>query len=214
MYPITLTDWNRCRASALDLGFNAAVLTIAARLFPCGFDIGPDAPQTYEQLMHCNAGRRMRVVDDGVQRTIFGDAEVSAAFRAWRAWCHWRERFDFSAAGERAVCTLQAEHFVTLYGESEQIDEWRRILHAEIIGQREHCDRTGAFPVDQRAFVEAYLAAESSTGYNVGSGKTSPRASARHPGGSIARRTSCATNEPNASAISTTPSGNPSHAMS
>jgi hypothetical protein len=156
----------------------------------------------------------MCVFDGGSQHTNYGDPEVNFAFRAWHDWCYWRGRFDFSTVGERAVCAMQAGHLVTLYGESEQTDEWRRILHAEIIGQREHCDRTGAFLVDQRAVVEAYLAAESSTGYNVDSGKISPRASARHPGGSIARRTSCATNEPNVSAISTTPSGNPSHAMS
>jgi hypothetical protein len=51
MHAISITDWNRYRDSALDVGFNAAILTIAARLFPCGFDIGPDAPRTYEQLL-------------------------------------------------------------------------------------------------------------------------------------------------------------------
>lgn len=36
---------------ALDLQFNAAVLTVAHRIFPCGFLVGEDAPQSYEDLV-------------------------------------------------------------------------------------------------------------------------------------------------------------------
>jgi hypothetical protein len=52
---------------------------------------------------------------------------------------------------------MQGEQLVTVYGESSRTRWWRRILHAEIIGQREYFDRHGVFPHDQRAFVSAYL---------------------------------------------------------
>ena len=159
MYPIKREDWNVYRNRALDLGFNAAVLAISRRLFPCGFDVADDAPQTYENLlMHLDAGKRMVVFSGGSEHTIFGDREVNYAFRAWHDWCHWRGRFDRSHQGERAVCAMQEQHLVTLYGDCARTEEWRRILRAEIIGQRDHFDVHGRFPDDQRAFVENYLA--------------------------------------------------------
>jgi hypothetical protein len=45
----------------------------------------------------------------------------------------------------------------TLYGDCARTRWWKRILHAEIIGQREFFDAHGFFPEDQRAFVERYL---------------------------------------------------------
>lgn len=34
----------------LDIHINLAVLHIASRLFPCGFNVSDDAPQTYDDL--------------------------------------------------------------------------------------------------------------------------------------------------------------------
>ena len=147
---------------ALDIHFNAAVLTICNRVLPSGYDVSAAAPETYEELIaHLDAGERMVVYSGGSERTIYGDPEVNFAFRAWHDWCHWRGRHDFSHMGERAACAMQADHVVTLYGDSPQTRRWRRILQAEIIGQREFFDRHGEFPEDQRAFVAAYLAGQS-----------------------------------------------------
>jgi len=146
---------------ALDIHFNAAVLTICSRVLPGGFDVADDAPETYDELIaHLDAGARMLVYRGGSERTIYGDPEVNYAFRAWHDWCHWRGRHDFSPEGERAACAMQGDHLVTVYGESSQTRRWRRILHAEIIGQREYFDRHGVFPDDQRAYVESYLRAD------------------------------------------------------
>jgi len=145
---------------AFDIHFNAAVLTICSRLWPGGYDVSNAAPETYEELIaHLDAGHRMVVYNGGSEQTIYGDPEVNFAFRAWHDWCHWRGRHDFSHEGERAACAMQSEHLIALYGESSQTRRWRRILQAEIIGQRDHFDRHGAFPEDQRAFAENYLAA-------------------------------------------------------
>jgi hypothetical protein len=146
---------------ALDIQFNAAVLTICTAVLPAGYDVAAVAPETYEELIaHLDAGRRMLVYSGGAERTIYGDPEVNYAFRAWHDWCHWRGRHDFSLEGERATCAMQGAHLVALYGESPQTVWWRRILHAEVIGQREYFDRHGVFPDDQRAFVESYLRTE------------------------------------------------------
>jgi len=149
------------RDIALDIQFNAAVLTICNRVLPAGYDVAAIAPETYEELIaHLDAGRRMLVYSGGAERTIYGDPEVNYAFRAWHDWCHWRGRHDFSLSGERATCVMQSTHLVALYGESPQTAWWRRILHAEVIGQREYFDRHGVFPDDQRVFVESYLRTE------------------------------------------------------
>ena len=143
---------------AFDVRFNAAVLKACKRVLPHGFDVSAEAPQTYEGLIaHFDAGRRMVVYSGGSERTIYGDPKVNYAFRAWHDWCHWRGRYDFSLEGERAACAMQAQHLVELYGDSRESRRWRRILHAEIIGQREYFDRFGVFPDDQRAFVENFL---------------------------------------------------------
>jgi hypothetical protein len=144
---------------ALDIQFNAAILTICSRVLPGGFDVSDEAPETYEELIaHLDAGGRMLVYSGGSERTIYGDPEVNFAFRAWHDWCHWRGRYDFSHEGERAACAMQGDHLIARYGDSPQTRRWQCILHAEIIGQREYFDRHGAFPEDQRAFVAAYLA--------------------------------------------------------
>ena len=144
---------------ALDIQFNAAVLSVAHRLFPCGFLVADEAPQTFEDLVaRLDAGQPMLIWSGGSAKTIYGDPEVNYAFRAWHDWCHWRGRHDFSYEGEYAACQMQAGHLVTIYGDCTRTRWWQRILHAEIIGQREYCDVHGHFPDDQRAFVEAYLA--------------------------------------------------------
>ena len=159
MYPIKISDWNFYRNRALDIGFNVAVLAIAARLFPGGFDVADDALQTYEDLlMQLNTHKRMIVYRGGSGQTICGDREVNYAFRAWHDWCHWRGGFDFSLDGDRGACAMQEQHLVSRYGTCEKTDGWRRILRAEILGQHEYFLSSGRFPINQRAFAENYLA--------------------------------------------------------
>ncbi len=61
----------------LDIQFNAAVLAMARRLFPCGFEVAEDAPQTYEDLARLDAGKPMLVWSGGSEKTIYGDPEVN-----------------------------------------------------------------------------------------------------------------------------------------
>lgn len=54
---------------------NIAIRKVADRLFPCGFDVGPDAPETLEALTdHIATTGRMLVSDQHCENNIFGCA--------------------------------------------------------------------------------------------------------------------------------------------
>lgn len=144
--------------SPLSSRFNVAVLQIANRLFPCGFDVSDNAPDTYETLKaHYDATGRILVWSGASDQTIFGCAEINYAFRAWHDWRHITESADFSPAGESAVCEKQKEDIRAIY-DGETADFFCALLDAEIMGQLAHEQRHGEFPVDQKAFVVAWLA--------------------------------------------------------
>lgn len=142
----------------LDRGLNVAILHIASRLFPTGFDVAAEAPETYEALCaHLEKGGRMLVWSGGSDATIYADAEVNHAFRAWHDWCHFTGGHDFSPEGEAAAMRMQQDHLRLLYGDSPEVRRWFAILEAEIVGQAAYYAMWGRFPEDQRAFVEDYL---------------------------------------------------------
>ena len=142
----------------LDPELNAAILKISLRLFPDGFDVSDDAPDTYEKLKaHLDTGKRLVVYGGGSQHTIYADPAVNYAFRAWHDWSHWTGQHDLTFQGEIAVCADQRRHLIEVFGNTPQIDRWAAIINAEIIGQATYFEDHKRFPVDQRGFVEAYL---------------------------------------------------------
>jgi hypothetical protein len=142
----------------LDSGLNAAILSIAASLFPDGFDVSEDAPGTYKALKaHLDAGKRLVVYSGGCEGTIYADPAVNHAFRAWHDFSHWKGEHDFSAEGECGVFAMQRQHLLYVYGDAEQTRRWIEILRAEVIGQRLFYERYKRFVDDQRGFIEAYL---------------------------------------------------------
>lgn len=150
MYPIKQNDWNRYRDTVLDHGLNVAILHIAQRLLPQGFDVSDTAPDSYEALVACfESGARYVVYAGGSENTIYGDPKVNYHFRAWHDWCHWQGKHNFSFQGEYATYQMQCEHLAQLYGNDETTERWRRILFADVIGQklyfhRKHPVRTAA----------------------------------------------------------------------
>lgn len=140
-----------------DPHFNAAVVSIAARLMPTGYDVSADAPQTYlDMLRHYLYARRICVWSGASQTTIFGDEEVNWAFRAWHDWCHITLRQPFTLDGEERCAKEQCAHLLRWYGDSPQTRQWMEYVKAEVIGQRMHYDRHGKFPDNQMAFVLAW----------------------------------------------------------
>lgn len=147
------------------LSLNIAILTIAGRLFPCGYDVAESAPSSLEELnAQIDATGRMLVYSGNSDCTVYGSPEVNWAFRAWHDWCHWKAQHPFNLAGERACLEMQRQHLRTVYGDTHpDLPVWDAVLEAEVIGQATYHDATGEFPVDQvtftRELIEERLAA-------------------------------------------------------
>ncbi len=113
---------------------NCAVLHIATRLFPRGFDLSLDAPATLEELTaHIASGKRMMVWSGHTRSTLFPDLEFLYAFRAWHQYCHWKGGNPMTAEGERGALALHATHLHTLYGSTTQVNEWIALIRTEIM---------------------------------------------------------------------------------
>ena len=138
--------------------FNVAVNHIAAKVLPRGFDVSADAPQDYDSLIaHYRATGRVLVWSGASERTIFADAHVNQAFRAWHDARHISGGHDFSRNGEFLTMVAQMADISAIYS-GQTAATFRTILRAEIIGQREYQERFGGFPLNQFAFVRDYLA--------------------------------------------------------
>lgn len=145
----------------LDRGLNVAVMHIAGRYNPCGFDVSAEAPATFPELkQHVSQCGRLTVWNGNSEDTVFDDAEVNWHFRAWHDAVHLAIGADFSLLGEYRCYQRQWQDIVTLYGESPRTHRWRDILYAEIMGQAMYYHDRGNFPVNQRQFVESFLSGE------------------------------------------------------
>lgn len=153
--------------------FNAAIVTMANRVCPAGFDVLPPypaGPHAFDldhapeslgmiNLYHRFTGR-IAVSDAHSDRTIYGDPEVNYAFRAWHDWTHWQIQAELTPEGERDVCKAQQADLCAVFGKGSLHGKVRGmclILHAEIVGQVEYEQRHGYFPDDQVRFVREYL---------------------------------------------------------
>lgn len=142
----------------LDYQLNSAILEVAARVFPDGFDVSDDAPGTWKELKaHLDAGKRMLVYSGGSESTIYIDPAVNFAFRAWHDHLHWVNNYDFSVDGEVGVCAEQCRVLASMAKDELQAARWCKIIQAEVIGQKLYHRLHDRFPDDQRGFVQAYL---------------------------------------------------------
>lgn len=131
----------------LDRSFNAAVLQLASRLFPTGFDVAYEgtAPETLEAVNAAVAGGRMVVSGDNCEGTAFGDVETDLAFRAWHDWTHWKHQLPFTLEGETATAWMQIDMLRQLGLWSPLRRDW---LLAEVVDQARYFADTGVFPED------------------------------------------------------------------
>ena len=122
--------------------FNNAVLSMAP-----GFEARSLAPSTFADLM-----RAPGIVWDGASdQTIFADARVNHAFRAWHDDHHVKGQYDFSLTGEIATMRAQQRAMREAF---PNVPQWALdILDAEVRGQAEYFAAHGAFPVDQISFT-------------------------------------------------------------
>ena len=125
---------------------------IALELAPRNFVARGDAPSTFAELMRAPS---LVVSDTYSLATIYGDARVNHAFRAWHDATHRAGQYDFTLEGERATRQDQWAQILRRYPCAPA--EWHHILYAEIDAQVEHATRTGEFPSDQATFVRTIL---------------------------------------------------------
>lgn len=135
---------------------NQAILELAPR----GYEARAIAPATFAEVMACNAAHGRVIVWEGASDgTIYGDARVNHAFRAWHDGCHVAGLHGFTLEGERATCERQIASLRHRFPRAPK--SILALIRAEVIGQAEHFAATGAFPVDQAAFIADYVARQS-----------------------------------------------------
>ncbi len=141
-----------------DLAFNAAVMTLANKVCPTGYDISEKAPASLDDLNFAIATTRRITVDSrNSDNTIFGCPEHNWAFRAWHDWTHWITQAPFDLDGELAVAHRQCQDLALVFGHGPQTERWQRYIMAEVYGQACYLNRYGEYPTDQVAFDLAYL---------------------------------------------------------
>ena|SRR5579859_94461 len=134
--------------------FNVAVLQMASRVMPIGYDVIDNGPETYEALVaDVTATGRIRVDRWNSDTSVYADQEVNWAARAWHDWTHWRHRIPFGLFGEVDTFYRQAGDLETIYGHGRQFKSFLPILFADIVGQNIYAyNHGGKFPTDQRQF--------------------------------------------------------------
>jgi hypothetical protein len=139
------------------LELNAAVVSMAARVCPKGWDVVPQGPGSLTELVDAVARTGRIPVDKRYSAaTIFGEPEINCAFRAWHDWTHYHYMKPFTLTGETEVAQLQLADLATVYG-AKFADRYKAILYAEVIGQALAFEITGKFPDDQISFDEKFL---------------------------------------------------------
>jgi hypothetical protein len=142
----------------LSIPFNVATLHIASRIFPLGFDVSADAPDSLAKVIsHFENTGRICVWSGASENTVFGDAEVNYAFRAWHDSKHLQGKHHFSESGESAVADMQCADIRALFGNTAEADYFCLIVQAEVMGQLEYKEKFGGFPLDQYGFTAAYV---------------------------------------------------------
>lgn len=139
----------------LDADFNRVILELApVHVASARVPVftAATSPRYTRELLRADG---LLVWDGASERTIYADARVNFAFRAWHDACHIAGDLGFTLEGERGACEMQKRQLVAAYPRAPR--RWLALLDAEIIGQLEELERTGAFPLDQAGFVARAL---------------------------------------------------------
>ena len=126
----------------LDYELNKKIIALAPK-----FIASEHAPDSFEKLKS-NVGRLV-VWSGASENTIYGEAAVNHAFRAWHDSLHLKLNAEFTPAGERLVALEQAR----IIGSEKH----GLIMLAEIVGQAEYLAKHGSFPTDQNQFILNYM---------------------------------------------------------
>lgn len=117
---------------------NWAVNVIAAKTFPFGYDVRPNAPNTYDEC--CAEFRttgKISIWDGDFSNTGFGDTETWRNFRAWHDYVHVRHGFPFTMPGEYGAATFQSFQVYSLLGRDDNAIDAVAQVWAELIAPLE-----------------------------------------------------------------------------
>lgn len=114
------------RGIPVSVAFNIAVLHIAGKVLPCGFDVVDSldcrasglefAPHTFDSLMaHYQVTGRVLVWNGASDNAIFADREVNYAFQAWHNSKYILGSFPFTPQGEQAALNAQRADIRAIY---------------------------------------------------------------------------------------------------
>jgi hypothetical protein len=143
-----------------DASFNCAIMSMANRVCPAGYDVVEDGGATsLADVQRMIKDRHRLTVDSRYSEdTIFGCPEHNHAFRAWHDWTHWILRAEFTLDGELAVAHRQCEDLARIYGHGLQVRAWCRLIMGEVYGQAHYREVHGHFAASQPAVTLAYAA--------------------------------------------------------
>lgn len=121
------------------------------------FIVREHAPATFTDLQRND---ELTIWCGASENTIYEDAQINYAARAWHDNCHLIGGHGFTLEGEIATWQLQdrqmLERFPGLaYGLQGAMI--RRALYADVVGQSLYFAKHGEFPADQRNFVRSLL---------------------------------------------------------
>lgn len=121
---------------------NTKVIKLA-RVSSPNWGVSDNAPGTFDALM-ASTSSPLIVWSGASQDTIYGDASVNHAFRAWHDSIHIKQCLPFTLEGEAAVARIQANEIGGQYAD---------IILAEIDAQAQYFSLHGKFPEHQLNFM-------------------------------------------------------------
>ena len=127
----------------LDYNFNKRILELAPK-----FEAKDVAPSTFAELK-ANTTSGLVVWSGASENTIYGDAIVNHAFRAWHDMLHLKLNAPFNEEGETRVALEQARLI--------QSDNYGKLIMCEVVGQVEFFNKFGMFPTNQVEFFKQYI---------------------------------------------------------
>ena len=115
------------------------------------------APQTWRDIQaSAKENGRIVVWSGEAQHSIYGDAQVNYAFRAWHDHCHLVNGYEFTIAGETAAVDAQCAMLRHAFPGAPSL--WSQLLRADVLGVVYTLHAGLGYIADQRASVKAILA--------------------------------------------------------
>lgn len=135
----------------LDPGLNRAILALAP-----AHEVRDQAPKNWHEVREASTIERVIVWSGEAHHSIYGDARVNYAFRAWHDKCHLIGGFPFTIHGEERAVALQCEQLERAFPGAPKL--WRHALEADVLGVVYLLHKAGVYVADQAAHVRELLA--------------------------------------------------------